>query len=65
MKTATKNTLDFIATTVVAYAVCSFIGQKMGEGWLRRVDKRSQKDEDESVKRAVSGESDVASSETL
>lgn len=65
MKTATKNTLDFIATTVVAYAVCSFIGQKMGEGWLRRVDKRSQKDEDESVKRVISEESDITSSETL
>lgn len=65
MKTATKNTLDFIATTVVAYAVCSFIGQKMGEGWLRRVDKRSQKDKDGSVKRVVSEESDIASSETL
>lgn len=64
MKTATKNTLDFIATTVVAYAVCSFIGQKMGEGWLRRVDKRSQKDEDGSVKRE-SEESDITSSETL
>ena len=62
MKTATKNTLDFIATTVVTYTLCTFIGQKMGEGWLRRAEKRSQ---DESVKREISEESDVASSETL
>ena len=63
MKSSTvKNTLDLIVTTVVTYTLCTFIGQKMGEGWLKRIEKRSQ---DESVKREISEKSDEATSETL